>query len=231
MTYCVEYLLLGCLVCFDIILFIFYCWVFRVLGVSQVALLVKNLSACAGDIRGFGLISGSGRFPGGGHRSPLQYSCLENPMDRGAWWATVHGVAKSLTQLKWLSTHARVLCVFWITILLWYVSFAVCGLYFSCLDSVFYRVGFFFNLSVLSFMSLQLSLGSHLLTQGHLNFILCFLLLRFYSLHFTFRFVTHYGLIFVSRLLLFFWHMYVQLFSTICWKNFLFSIALPLHLC
>ena len=46
----------------------------------------------AGDL---GLIPGSGRFPGEGNGNPLQYSCLENPMDRGAWWTTVHGVAKS----------------------------------------------------------------------------------------------------------------------------------------
>ena len=53
-------------------------------------------------------ISGLGRFPGGGNGSPLQYSCLENPMDRGAWQATVHRVAKSRTRLKWLSiTHAK----------------------------------------------------------------------------------------------------------------------------
>ena len=45
-----------------------------------------------------------GRFSGAGNGNPLQYSCLENPMDRGAWWATVHGLAKSWTQLKWLST-------------------------------------------------------------------------------------------------------------------------------
>ena len=44
-----------------------------------------------------GLVPGSERFPGGGNGSPLQYSCLENPMDRGAWWATVHGVTKSRT--------------------------------------------------------------------------------------------------------------------------------------
>ena len=55
---------------------------------SQVALVVKNLPAKAGDIRDSGSISGSGRSPGGGHGSPLQYSCLENPMDRGAQWAT-----------------------------------------------------------------------------------------------------------------------------------------------
>ena len=49
----------------------------------------------------------SGRSPEGGHGSPLQYSCLENPMDRGAWWATVHRVIKSWIQLKWLSMHAH----------------------------------------------------------------------------------------------------------------------------
>ena len=51
-------------------------------------------------------IPGSGRPPGGGNGNPLQYSCLKNPMDRGAWWATVHGVTNSLTRLKWLSMHA-----------------------------------------------------------------------------------------------------------------------------
>ena len=56
---------------------------------------VKNLPANAGDIKDSGFIPGSGRSRGGRHGSPLQYSCLENPMDRGAWWAAVHGVAKS----------------------------------------------------------------------------------------------------------------------------------------
>ena len=58
----------------------------------------KNLPANAGDsgdVRDMGLIPGSGRPPGGGHGYPLQYSCLEYPMDRGAWWATVHRVAES----------------------------------------------------------------------------------------------------------------------------------------
>ena len=65
-------------------------------------------SACrAGDAEGAGLILGLGRSPGGGHGNPLQYSCLDNPMDRGAWQTTVLGDAKSQTQLKWLSTHAR----------------------------------------------------------------------------------------------------------------------------
>ena len=62
---------------------------------SQVTLAIKNLLAKVGDIRDTGLIPRSGRSPGGGHGNPLQYSCLENPMDRGAWWSTVHGLAKS----------------------------------------------------------------------------------------------------------------------------------------
>ena len=66
-------------------------------GASQVALVVKKLPANAGDIRDAGLIPGMGRSLGGGHGNPLQYSCLENPMDRGAWQATVYGVAKSQT--------------------------------------------------------------------------------------------------------------------------------------
>ena len=70
------------------------------------ALVVKNLPANAGDMRDAGSIPGWGRSPGGGHDNPLQYSCLENPMDRGAWWATVHGIAQSRTRLKQLSTHA-----------------------------------------------------------------------------------------------------------------------------
>ena len=52
-------------------------------------------------------ILGLGRFPGGGHGNPLQYSCLENPVDTRAWWATVHGVTKSWTRLKPLSMHPR----------------------------------------------------------------------------------------------------------------------------
>ena len=60
-------------------------------------LVVKNLPANAGDERDSVSIPGLGRSPGGGHGNPLQYSCLENRMDGGAWWATVHGVEKSLT--------------------------------------------------------------------------------------------------------------------------------------
>ena len=65
---------------------------------------VKNLPANAGEARDSGLISRSGRSPGAGNDYPLQYSCLENPMERGTWCATVHGVRKSQTQL---SIHIR----------------------------------------------------------------------------------------------------------------------------
>ena len=58
--------------------------------------LVKNLPANAGDVRDAGLIPGLGRSPGGGHGNPLQYSYLENPRDRGAWWAMVHRVTESV---------------------------------------------------------------------------------------------------------------------------------------
>ena len=61
-------------------------------------LMVKNPPANAGDIGDMGSIPGLGKSPGGGHGDPLQYSCLENPHGRGAWWATVHGVAKSPTR-------------------------------------------------------------------------------------------------------------------------------------
>ena len=57
--------------------------------------MVKNLPAKVGDVREEGSTPGSGRSPGGGHGNPLQYSCLANPMDRGACWATVPGVTKS----------------------------------------------------------------------------------------------------------------------------------------
>ena len=75
---------------------------------SQVWLSVKNMPASAGEVRVLGSILGSGTSPGGGHGNPLQYSCLENPMGRGARQATVHRVTQSGTRLKRLST--RVSC-------------------------------------------------------------------------------------------------------------------------
>ena len=71
--------------------------------------MVKNPPANAGDIRGTGSISGSGRSPGGEHGNPLQYSCMGNPRDTGTWQATVHRVAKSRTRLKRLNTDTQYL--------------------------------------------------------------------------------------------------------------------------
>ena len=67
------------------------------MGAFQVVLVVKKPPANAGGVRDMGLIPGSGRSPRGGHSNQLQYSCLENPMNKGAWRATVHGVVKSQT--------------------------------------------------------------------------------------------------------------------------------------
>ena len=72
---------------------------------TQAAVVVKNLPAYARDVRNAGSVPGLRRSPGEGNGSPLQYSRLENPMDRGAWWATVHRVTKSWTRLKRLSMH------------------------------------------------------------------------------------------------------------------------------
>ena len=70
---------------------------YRTIRASQVVLVVKNLPANTGDARVTGSIPGfPGRASGGGNGNPLQYSCLENPMDRGAWQVVVHGVAKEL---------------------------------------------------------------------------------------------------------------------------------------
>ena len=63
-------------------------------------IVVKNLPDDAGNLRDVGSIPESGRSPGGGHGNPLQYSCLENPVDRGAWWAMVHRVTKNWAQLS-----------------------------------------------------------------------------------------------------------------------------------
>ena len=74
-----------------------YIWcIYVLLGFPGVSV-VKKLPTNAGDAKDSGLIPGSGRSPGEGNGNPPQYSCLGNPMDRRAWWAIVHGVAKSQT--------------------------------------------------------------------------------------------------------------------------------------
>ena len=92
----------------------FWAWVFLILFLqvlytfswaSQVALVVKNPYANAGDLRDMCSIPGLERSPGRGNSNPLQYSWLENPMDRGAQQATVHSVTESRAQLKWLGMH------------------------------------------------------------------------------------------------------------------------------
>ena len=75
-------------------------------GVGRgMALVVKNLPASAGDVGDTGSIPESGKAPGEGHGNPLQYSCLENLMDRGAWWVTVHRITQSQIKLKRLCEH------------------------------------------------------------------------------------------------------------------------------
>ena len=73
------------------------------------AVVVKNPPANAGDIREAGSIPGLGRCPGEGNGNPFQYSCQENPMDRGAWQAMVHSIAKNRTRLKQLSRHTHII--------------------------------------------------------------------------------------------------------------------------
>ena len=75
-------------------------------GASQMVLVVKYLPVTAGDSRDVGSIPVLGRCPGEGNDYPLQYSCLESPMDRGAWQSTVHAVAKGWTQVNTQSTEA-----------------------------------------------------------------------------------------------------------------------------
>ena len=92
--------------CHDFCSFLYMLWA------SQVAQVVKNRPANAGDINDMSLIPGSGRSLGGGHGNPLQYSCLENLLDRGAWWTMVHRVSKSQTRQKWLSMHVHIYGIF-----------------------------------------------------------------------------------------------------------------------
>ena len=84
-----------------------HCTASGILVPGMVALTAKNPFAIAEDVRNTGLVPELGRSPGGGHGNPLQYSCLENPTDTGAWQAIVHRIEKSWTWLKQLNMHAN----------------------------------------------------------------------------------------------------------------------------
>ena len=91
---------LPCIFWFHFV-FLVCVWISKYLWISQSSFYLPN----TGDLRDAVSIPGSERSPGGENGNPLQYSCLGNPMDRGAWWATVHGVAKSQTQLQRLGMY------------------------------------------------------------------------------------------------------------------------------
>ena len=93
------------------------CSFLRLNSIPLVVLVVKNPPANAGDGRDTASIPGLGRSPGGEHGNPLQYSCLENPMDREAWQSTVHRVTKSWTQLKQLNTQYTTVHIYHIFII------------------------------------------------------------------------------------------------------------------
>ena len=84
-----------------------YVYIYICIWASQVALVVRNPPAKAGDLRDLGSIPESGRSPGGWRGNLLQFSCLENPLGRGAWRAIAHRVTKQWRWLKWFSTHAH----------------------------------------------------------------------------------------------------------------------------
>ena len=92
--------------------------------------MAKNPSATAGVVRDVDLIPGLGRSPVGGHGNPLQYSCLENSMDRGAWQATVHRITKGLTQLKQLSMHSHMYIFITVKHNIRYITlYSICKIY------------------------------------------------------------------------------------------------------
>ena len=138
------------------------------------ALVIKNLPASAEDVRSTGSIPVLGRSLGGGHSNPLQYSYLENPMDRGAWWATIHRVAQSQIWLKCLSTYA--LCWYLPT---WMVSSSnSCSHSFSLITSVFEH-GFNYIFLMCSFLFSRL-LAHTLVFLMKLSFFLLSICQGFY---------------------------------------------------
>ena len=105
-----------------------------ILGFPGGSVVKKNPPANAGDAEDLGLILSPGRSPAEGNGNTLQYSCLENSMDRGAWWATVYGVAKSWTQL---STHLTV-SIFYILSTIFFIAIRVCIILVFCYYPIFY---------------------------------------------------------------------------------------------
>ena len=98
---------------------------------------VDKESTCnAGDAGHVGSVPESGRSAGGGHGNPLQYHCLENPMDRGAWWVTVHRVSKSQTRLKWLSTAHTFFLTFFSIMVYYRIFSSLCYTVGSCCLSI-----------------------------------------------------------------------------------------------
>ena len=127
---------------FSVPVSLFFVWLYTVVWTSHVAKVVKNPPANAGDEREVGSIPGWGRFCGGRNGNPLQYSCLEKPMDREAWRATVHGVTKSQSRLnthsslfsvldstcKWYHTVFVFFCLTSLSIMFfWYIHVAANG--------------------------------------------------------------------------------------------------------
>ena len=123
-------------------------------GASRVALVIKHLPVNAGDLRDRGSTSGSGGYPGGGHGNPPQYSCLENPMNRGAWRTIVHRVANSQTWLKRISMNTWDLFSSFITFI-----FTLSCLFFSDLLFAFLSGSIFFQFTSFSKLSANI-LGS-----------------------------------------------------------------------
>ena len=132
---------------------ILYIYIYTHIGASLLAPVVKNPPAKAEDVRDVSSIPGLRSSPGGGHGNPLQYSCLENSMDRGAWWAIVRGVTKSQTRLKQLIAYIHIYRYIYVCI--------------HCLYAIYTDIFFF------KFFSIVFSFHSLLMYYKILSRVLC----------------------------------------------------------